>query len=185
MNANIQHSERKSLKTILPIILRVTFSLFLWTLGASSMNFVAAQTPSKERRVVQNFPVDRARIENLQRWVNAGHDSWCRDSKLVAAAALRQVSPQFSEFELTSLPLELEHSQKTKAIYTYHSLDGITTYRITLRRYQFLLPTAGSLHKMIWVPERAEILTKPSPETDSAPGEHDFSRAADKNSTML
>jgi hypothetical protein len=146
-----------SIRTILPVILRIALSLILWTLGAASMNIAAAQT--KEHRVVHNFTVDRAQVENVQRSVNAGHDPWCRDSQLVAAASLRRVSPEVSDLELASLPLELEHSRKTTAIYTFHSLDG-RTFRITLRRYRWLLPVAGSFQKMIWVPERAEIVTR-------------------------
>jgi hypothetical protein len=160
MKANTRQRTPRKITTILAVILRITFSLLLWTLGVATMNLAAAQNQPKEHRVVQTFPVDRATVENLQRWVNAGHDTWCRDPQLVAAAALRRVSPEFSDYEPSSLPLELEHSRKTKAIYTFHSLDGRTTYRITLRRYPYLLPTAGSLHKMIWVPESAEIITR-------------------------
>jgi hypothetical protein len=147
-----------SLLTILPVILRITLSLILWTLGAASMNLAAAETT--ERRVVHNFPIDRAQVENLQRWVNAGHDPWCRDSQLVAAASLRRISPELSDFEFASLQSELQRSRKTTAIYTFHSRDGQTTYRVTLRRYRWLLPVAGSFQKMIWVPERVEILTR-------------------------
>ncbi|HYA63557.1 MAG TPA: hypothetical protein VED66_10155 [Candidatus Sulfotelmatobacter sp.] len=147
-----------SIRTILPVILRIAFSLILWTLGAASMNLAAGQTT--ERRVVHNFAIDRAHVENLQRWVNAGHDPWCRDSQLVAAASLRRVSPELSDFEFVSLQSELQRSHKTTAIYTFHSLDGNTAYRITLRRYRWLLSLAGSFQKMIWVPERVEILTR-------------------------
>ncbi len=28
--------------------------------------------------------VDRAKVETLQRWVSAGHEEWCKDSRLVA-----------------------------------------------------------------------------------------------------
>jgi hypothetical protein len=127
---------------------------------AATMEIAAAQT--REHREVRNFPMDRAHIETLQRWVNSGHDEWCRDPQLVASAAVRQVSPHFpeSEFELASRPLEGEPSRVTKAIYTYHSLDGRTTCRITLRRFRWLLPTAGTLRRLIWVPERAEIITR-------------------------
>jgi len=147
-----------SIRTILPVILRIAFSLILWTLGAASMNLAAGQTT--ERRVVHNFAIDRAHVENLQRWVNAGHDPWCRDSQLVAAASLRRVSPELSDFEFAFLQSELQRGRKTTAIYTFHSLDGNTAYRITLRRYRWLLSLAGSFQKMIWVPERVEILTR-------------------------
>lgn len=160
MNSNIRQRAPRKITTIFPVILRITFRLLLWTLGAATMNLTAAQAQPKEHRVVQTFPVDRATVENLQRWVNAGHDTWCRDPKLVAAAALRRVSPEFSDYELTSLPLEPERSHKTKAVYSFHSFDGHATYRITLRRCPYLLHTAGSLRQMIWVPESVEIITR-------------------------
>jgi hypothetical protein len=160
MNLDTRQRARGNASAILPVILRIAFSLLLWTFGAATMNLTAAQTQAKEHRVVKNFAVDRAVVQNLQRWVNAGHDPWCRDPQLVAAAALRRVSPEFSDYELASLILELERSQKTKAIYTFHSVDGRTIYRITLRRYLWLLPISGSLQQMIWVPERAEIITR-------------------------
>jgi hypothetical protein len=159
MNATTQFP-RRTFTAILPVILRIACSLFLWTLGASAMDIRVPQIQPKEHRVVVNFPIDRAKAEDLQRWVNDGHDPWCRDPQLAAAAALRRVSSRFSEYELASLSVELESSEKTKAIYTFHSLDGRTTYRITLRRYRFLLRSAGSLHRIIWIPETAEIITR-------------------------
>jgi len=92
--------------------------------------------------------------------VNAGHDSWCRDPRLVAASALRRASPDFADYELASLPPELEHRQKTASVCIFHSLDGRTRYRVTLRRHRWLVPIAGSLQRTIWVAERAEILTR-------------------------
>lgn len=145
-------------RTIVPIVLRITFSVILWTLGAASMNLPAAEP--KEHRVVYNFSIERAKIEDLQHWVNAGHDSWCLDPQLVAATSLRRVVPDSEDFELASLPLEAELAGKTSAVYAFHSLDGNTTYRVTVRRYRWLLPVAGKLHKMIWVPEHAEIVTR-------------------------
>ncbi len=142
------------------IIGRVTCSLLLWTLGAAAMDLRIPQIQTKEHRVTITFPADRAKIEQLQRWVNAGHDSWCRDSRMVAAEALRRVSPQFGDYELSSLTMELEHAENTTAVYTFHSLDGLTTYRITLQRHLYLLRSAGSLTRIIWVPESAEIITR-------------------------
>lgn len=147
-----------NIRTIFPVVLRITFSLILWTLGAASMNLAAAE--AKEHRAVYNFSVERAKVEDLQRWVNAGHDSWCRDPQLVAARSLRRILLDSEDFELASLPLEVESSQKSSAVYIFRSLDGNTTYRVTLRRYHWLLPFAGNLHKMIWVPEHAEIVTR-------------------------
>lgn len=159
---NTRSRNLTTIRTILPVILRITFSLLLWTLGAASM-IIAAPPQTKEHRAVYNFPIDRAKVEDLQRWVNSGHDPWCRDSQLVAASSLQRLLPDSNEVELASLPLELESSQKTSAVYTFHSVDGLTTYRITVCRYRWLLPVAGSLHKTVWVPERVEIVTHGAP----------------------
>jgi hypothetical protein len=141
---------------MVPVVLRVAFSLILWTLGAAAMELDAE--PVNEHRVVYTFAVDRAQAENLQRWVNAGHDAWCRDAQSVAAASMRRIAEQFEEAEPASLPLQLEREENTAAVYTFHSLDGLSTYRITLRRYDWLLRTAGSFDRMVWVPEKAEIV---------------------------
>jgi len=58
--------------------------------------------------------------------------------------------------------VEREKGAPMKAVYTFHSLDGQTTYRITLRRYRWLLPTAGTAHEMVWLPARTEIITTPT-----------------------
>src|SRR5271169_1105413 len=160
MNSSNRQRAPRNFKMILPVILRITVSLLLWTLGVAAMDLTAIQIQPREHRVIRDFPVDRAKAEDLQRWVNAGHDAWCRDPQLVAAVTLRRVTPELAEYEPASLSLELEHSHKTKAIYTFHSPDGRTTVRITLRRYRYLLPTAGSLCQLIWIPESAEIVTR-------------------------
>ncbi|HTP68228.1 MAG TPA: hypothetical protein VMJ35_04930 [Dongiaceae bacterium] len=143
---------------MLAMMLRVAFSLVLWTFGGAAMTI--GGEPPKEHRVVYTFAVDRAQTESLQRWVNSGHDSWCRDAQLVAVASMRRISEEFEEVEGVSLPLELEHREKTEAVYTFHSLDGLRIYRMTLKRHEWLLPTAGSMHRMIWVPEKVEIVTR-------------------------
>lgn len=159
MRTGIAEREARDVRRVLPVILRITLSLILWTLGAG-MAMEAAAEPLKEHRVVYTFAVDRAQTENLQRWVNQGHDRWCRDPKLVAVMAMHRLSEEFEEVEAASMPLELERRETTEAVYTLHSLDGLKTYRITLRRHEWLMPAAGSLHRMIWVPEKAEIVTR-------------------------
>ena len=161
MNGNNQFATSIHHKTIVPVILRIIFSLLLWTLGFASMNLVEAQV--KTQRVVRDYPVDRAKLEHLQRWVNAGHDTWWRDPKLLASAALNRVAPGFadSEFELASLPTGRTNAHGTKSIYTFASLDGRTTYQVTLRRYRWLLPIAGTPDQIVWAPVRIETITRP------------------------
>jgi hypothetical protein len=152
-------NEAISHRTIFPVILRIVFSLLLWTFGFASMNLLDAQTDP--HRVVKNYPVDRAKLEHLQRWVNAGHDTWCRDPKLVAFATLDQVAPEFtsSQFELASLPTERFADHGTTFIYTFSTLDGRTSYQITVRRYRWLLSAAGTMEQMVWAPVSIETVT--------------------------
>jgi hypothetical protein len=161
MNATNPFASPIHHKTIVPVILRITFSLLLWTLGFASMSLVEAQV--KPQSAVRDYPVERAKLEHLQRWVNEGHDTWCRDPKLVASAALNRVAPGFanSEFELASLPTERITAHGTKSMYTFASLDGRITYNVTLRRYRWLLPIAAAQDQIVWAPVRIEIITRP------------------------
>lgn len=118
----------------------------------------AAPLPHKEVRVPR---MDRRAIENLQRWVSGGHDTWCKDAQLVASAKMRRIAPEFAgyQYDLASLPIEMKSRAATRAEFTYTSLDGSKTYRITLRRYHWLLPLAGNARSIVWVPSRTEIVT--------------------------
>jgi hypothetical protein len=162
MNRNGANGAAGKFCVILPAILRITFCLAMWTLGAMTMTIAEAQTG--EHRAVQEIPVDRARVENLQRWVNAGHDTWCRNPEFVAAMTLRRVAPEFSnyDFELASLTTGNEKVSPARAVYTFPSLDGHTTYRITLRRFRWQSKTASSPDDRIWVPVRSEKITRDS-----------------------
>jgi len=158
---NRNHTNRATHNTqlILPALLRVTLALLLALLGIMSPPPTHAQT--KPHRIVKTYPINRANAENLQRWVNAGHDTWCRDPKLVAAHTLEQFAPGLADstYELASQPVIRKFSHGNTASYTYHSLDGQTTYRITLRRPSWLRPAARSVNKAVWIPDRIEILT--------------------------
>lgn len=156
MNANTTMLPHHKFAVIIP---RLILSLLLWTLGASAMDLRFTQIQPKVHHVVIHFPIDRVHVEELQRWVNAGHDPWCLDPQLVAVSALRRISPDLEEYESASLSLELVRSNATEASYTFHSLDGRTACRVTLRRCLYLLPSAGSLHRIVWIPETAEIST--------------------------
>ena len=162
MNGNAVSGIAGKLHVILPVILRITFCLAMWTLGAMTMTIAEAQT--RERRAVETIPVDRARIETLQRWVDAGHDAWCRNPQLVAAMTLRRIAPEFSnyDFELASLTTDKGKSSPNSAIYSFYSIDGHTSYRITLRRFRWQGKTAASREDRIWVPVRSERITRES-----------------------
>ena len=76
MNKNAASGTAGAFRVILPAILRITFCLAMWTLGAMTMTIAEAQT--RERRAVQEISARRVRAENLQRSVDAGHETRCR-----------------------------------------------------------------------------------------------------------
>ena len=42
----------------------------------------AAANDNREDRFFSEHPIHRAEVENLQRWVSAGHADWCKDERL-------------------------------------------------------------------------------------------------------
>jgi len=139
-------------------MLRISFRVVLFVVWVTFAGAAFGQTP--EKRVVKIYAVDRAAAENLQRWVDAGHDTWCRHAELVAAATLKEITPEMQdELTLASSTLEREEENETQASYVYHSLDGLTTYRIAVRRYEWLKSDAG-IADVVWLPERVEMLAE-------------------------
>lgn len=159
MNGQLQLPTPTSRHNLIPMVLSISFNLLLWTLGLATVSL--AHYPPNPHRVVQEFPIDQQRVETLQRWVASGHDSWCRHANLVAAATLHRIAPEFSgqELQLASMPVESKHLGASKAVYTYHSLDGRVTYRVTLTRVAALHSSKLSQTASIWIPIRSEKIT--------------------------
>ena len=160
MNTQNGTTNSVSKQKMIPMVLSITANLLLWTLGLATMSL--AHTENEPQRIVQEFQIDRSRVENLQRWVNSGHDTWCRSASLVAQSTLQRIAPEFStaDYELASLPTDTEQLGPDKAIYTYHSLDGRITYRITVVRCPWLLHSVGSKDALVWIPTRTEKITQ-------------------------
>ncbi|HMI53876.1 MAG TPA: hypothetical protein VK525_20345 [Candidatus Saccharimonadales bacterium] len=138
---------------------RILGASLLTALMMCTASFVGA-TPV-EKRVVQTSGITRSAIENLQRWVSSGHDAWCLNAQLVASAELRRLAPEFAgdQYELAALPLETRSHAATSVVYTYYSLDGRTSYRITMRRYCWLQAIAGNARSIVWVPAKTEVIS--------------------------
>ena len=122
---------------------------------------VMATAQSSVRRVVHVSHLNKEAIENLQRWVSAGHDSWCKNSQMVASAEMQRLALGFSgyRYDQTALPIESRTRGTRQAVYTYYSADGHTAYRITLRRYSWLQPIAGNARSIVWVPAKTEVIS--------------------------
>ena len=150
--ARVGQMERSLRRTIVGVVL-------LGILAAVSPLMAMAQ--GSVRKVVHVSHLNRQGIENLQRWVSAGHDSWCKNSQMVASAEMQRLAPDFSgyRYDQTALPIESRSHGTVKAVYTYYSADGHTAYRITLRRYAWLRPIAGNARSIVWIPAKTEVIS--------------------------
>ena len=116
----------------------------------------------EENRVVSYRSVDRAEIENLQRWVAAGHEDWCKDPRLVAAEELKRIAGDFTDGtpELNAVDGgdSADGSRGAKKVaFEWTPLDGRATYRVTVERFEWLLPIAKDADAVVWIPTMTEI----------------------------
>jgi len=128
-------------------------------LGALALAPVGAAAKSgEENRLVNYQAVDRAEIENLQRWVAAGHEAWCKDPRLVAAEDLRRIAADFADgaAELNLADLGDGNGAK-KLAFEWTPPDGRANYRVTVERFDWLLPIAKDAAAVVWVPTMTEI----------------------------
>jgi hypothetical protein len=126
---------------------------------AASANGTGATDAGKPVDMSRN--ADRAKIETLQRWVDAGHEEWCKDARLVAMDEMKRVAPAFAggATDLEALPLDAESEDVGRAVFVWSSPDGRATYRVTVERFSWLLPIAGEVKSIVWVPTRVEVMT--------------------------
>jgi len=140
------------------ISVRIAGALLAGALAIGAPATVAAA----ERRVDVRPELDRHKIENLQRWVSAGHEEWCKDARLVAMDELRRVAPAFAgnEADVEALPLDAEPASENHAVFVWTSPDGKASYRVTVERFEWLLPIAGGADSIVWVPTHAEVIAQ-------------------------
>jgi hypothetical protein len=98
-------------------------------------------------------------VENLQRWVSSGHADWCKDARLVAAKELWRLAPEYSGdgFELNAISAEPIASGGNRVTFEWTPLDGRALYRVTVERFDWLLPIAKNSESIVWVPTSTEI----------------------------
>lgn len=117
----------------------------------------------EDERLVSEWVVDRARVENLQRWVLAGHADWCKDARLVAAEELWRLAPDYSgdglELNGGETTVSGDANGGNRVTFEWAPLDGRAVYRVTVERFDWLLPIAKNAESMVWVPTSTEIRT--------------------------
>jgi hypothetical protein len=119
----------------------------------------AAGGVREEDRITNEQIINRREVENLQRWVSSGHADWCRDARLVAAEELWRLAPEYSRdgFELNPISTEPIANGGNRVTFEWTPMDGRALYRVTVERFDWLLPIAKNSESIVWVPTSTEI----------------------------
>ena len=119
----------------------------------------SAGSVSKEDRIVNERSINHAEVENLQRWVSSGHADWCKDARLVAAEELWRLAPEYSGdgFELNTVSVETIANGSNRVTFEWASMNERVLYRVTVERFDWLLPIAQDTEAIVWVPTSTEI----------------------------
>jgi hypothetical protein len=130
--------------------------------GALTLAPLSAATNGREEdRISNERPINRAKVENLQRWVSAGHADWCKDARHVAAEELWRLAADYSGdgFEMNEVKVDAISNGGNRATFEWAPLDGRALYRVTVQRFDWLLPIAKNTESIVWVPTGIEIST--------------------------
>jgi hypothetical protein len=124
---------------------------------------VAAGNPLEENRMSSERNIDRNKVESLQRWVSAGHSDWCRDPRVVAATELWRLAPDYSgdALDLNEVQSNAAAQEANRLTFEWAPVDGRALYRVTVERFDWLLPIAKNPESIVWVPTGIEIRTHP------------------------
>ena len=129
-------------------------------LGGMTLTPPAAAANSRdEERMRQERVVDRGEVENLQRWVSSGHADWCKDARLVAAEELWRLAPDYSGdgFQLNAVKADGIAGGGNRMAFEWAPPDGRAIFRVTVERFEWLLPIAKKADGIVWVPTSTEI----------------------------
>jgi len=138
------------------------FGIGVVGLLAGAMTLVplaAAGAVREEDRITNDRNINRSEVENLQRWVSSGHADWCKDARLVAAEELWRLAAEYSGdgFELNAISAEPIANGGNRVTFEWAPMDGRALYRVTVERFDWLLPIAKDSESIVWVPTSTEI----------------------------
>jgi hypothetical protein len=113
----------------------------------------------EEDRITNNRNINRSEVENLQRWVSSGHADWCKEARLVAAEELWRLAAEYSGegFELNAISAEPIANGGNRVTFEWAPMDRRALYRVTVERFDWLLPIAKDSESIVWVPTSTEI----------------------------
>lgn len=104
-----------------------------------------------------NWKVDETEAMDLQASVNEGHQPWRTDDvSTIAAQAIEERKKEWSDFDaILDVPKVTFRSNNTARL-TAKDTAGTIAYKVTLRKYSWLLKSAGEWRWIIWLPASVE-----------------------------
>lgn len=131
----------------MPSVVRLAF-LVVVACGSGGAVVATAQCSPKTGRQ----PVLKKDYEDLQRWVNDGHEPWRMDANAVAAEALLKFrDASKDEWDVYRVNLKTVQETQIHAVYEYSAGQNLC-YKVTVQRFSWLLPLAKKWDSMVWAP---------------------------------
>jgi hypothetical protein len=117
--------------------------------------FAASAQCSSDTRIGK---IGRQQVIKLQQFVNEGHQPWRLDSQAVAAAtALQLDNASRQESSVYAVPSKLLSQSENQATYEIKGAQPGITYRITVARFDWLLPSAQKWEWMVWTETQVQM----------------------------
>ncbi len=130
------------------VIFILMFTSFLW-IEAN------AQCSSE----VHQIPISRGSYQKLQIFVNQGHQPWRLDARLVAIAQFLALEHRKIEGQNSDVPSQTVYEGRSLGVFEFDSASrkGLK-YKITVRKFKWLLHSAKKWSWAIWVPAEYEVI---------------------------
>ncbi len=94
----------------------------------------------------------------MQDFVNDGHQPWRLNSQPVAAEkALQLDNTPKEQWNVYAVPATPVSESETRAVYDFKSRQSGISYRITVLRFHWLLPSAKKSEWMVWTPTEVTV----------------------------
>jgi len=114
----------------------------------------AAANGREEDRISNERPINRAEVENYSVGFPPDTRNWCKDARQVAAEELWRLAADYSVdgFEMNEVKADAISNGGNRVTFEWAPLDGRALYRVTVQRFDWLLPIAKNTESIVWVP---------------------------------
>jgi hypothetical protein len=127
-----------------------------WAALFLSQTFVLAADDCTSK--LWQWKTDKPAALQLQASVNQGHQPWRVDYvSAVASEAILERKQEWSDLNtVIGSPKLINQSRDTASLTAISQPSGDVRYHVTLRKYQWLLKSAGKWENVIWPTEKVE-----------------------------